>query len=68
MAAADGSFLNVLPVLQTDLGDSPAASPGATLVAVLTAASIPTLSWWTTVLMMTLLAIAGFMVLRRSRS
>lgn len=66
-AATDGSFLNVLPVLQTDLGGSPAVSPGATLI-VMTIANVPTLSGWMMVMLTAFLIIAGFTALRRSRS
>lgn len=66
-AATDGSFLNVLPVLQTDLGDSPAVSPGATLI-VMAIANVPTLSEWMMIMLATLLIVAGFTALRRSRS
>lgn len=66
-AATDGSFLNVLPVLQTDLGDSPAVSPGATLI-VMAIANVPTLSEWMMIMLTALLIIAGFTALRQSRS
>lgn len=66
-AATVGNFLNTLPVLETDLGSSPATSPGVTLIVVATA-GIPALSEWMMIMLTALLAVAGLTALRRSRS
>jgi hypothetical protein len=66
-AATVGNFLNTLPVLETDLGSSPATSPGATLIVVATA-GIPALSGWMMIMLTALLTVAGLTALRRSRS
>jgi uncharacterized repeat protein (TIGR01451 family) len=62
-----GSYLNTLPVLVTDLGSSPAVPEPGVLLNVL-ATGIPTLSTWSTILLATLLALAGFAILRRRSS
>lgn len=66
-AATTGSYLNTLPVLETDLGSSPAIPEPGVLLNVLSTA-IPTLSTWTTIMLAALLALAGFAVLRRRSS
>jgi hypothetical protein len=66
-AATVGNFLNTLPVLETDLGSSPATSPGVTLIVVATA-GIPALSEWMMIMLTALLTVAGLTALRRSRS
>lgn len=62
-AATDGSFLNTLPALVTDLATS--SVPAGVSLIVSFATGVPTLSEWAMIMLAGLLAIAGFAAMRR---
>lgn len=63
-AAAAGSYINTLPALVTDLATSAVPAPVTLLVSAV-ATAIPTLSEWAMIILVALLAIAGFAAMRR---
>jgi len=64
-AATAGSYTNTLPVLFTDQAETVAPASATLTVTSLVATSVPTLSEWAMIMLVALLAITGFVTMRR---
>jgi hypothetical protein len=64
-AATAGSYTNTLPVLVTDQAETVAPASATLTVTSLVATSVPTLSEWAMIMLVALLAMTGFVAMRR---